>query len=218
VRSLLVDGFTLVRGALSFEKRSLLASATEALYLTRPGSRCLLSHAWCRDLATETREQLAGLVPQSYAAIQCTYFEKSAENNWLVPVHQDLSVPVAGPRSVPGWGPWSTKEGITFVQPPLALLERLVAVRLHLDACGIKDGALFVVPGTHQQGVISPQAAAKLREGEQACLAESGDALVFRPLLLHRSSKASGISRRRVLHLLFGPPSPAEGVEWHSVA
>jgi hypothetical protein len=218
VRSLFADGFTLVRGALSIERRDLLASATEALSLTRPGSRCLLSYAWCRDLAAETRERLRELVPTSYAAIQCTHFEKSAENNWLVPVHQDLSVPVASRRSVPGWGPWSTKEDITFVQPPLALLERLVAVRLHLDACGIADGALFVVPGTHQQGVISPEAAAQLREREQACLAEPGDALVFRPLLLHRSSKASGSSRRRVLHLLFGPQSPAEGVEWHSVA
>ena len=34
---------------------------------------------------------------------------------------------------VPGFGPWSTKNGIPHVQPPVDLLKQMLAVRLHLD-------------------------------------------------------------------------------------
>ncbi len=36
---------------------------------------------------------------------------------------------------VPDLRGWSEKEGSMFVQPPIALLERMVALRLHLDDC-----------------------------------------------------------------------------------
>jgi hypothetical protein len=38
--------------------------------------------------------------------------------------------------------------------------------------------------------------------------------LVMRPLVLHASSKATGTSKRRVLHILFGPPELPYGLEW----
>jgi hypothetical protein len=38
--------------------------------------------------------------------------------------------------------------------------------------------------------------------------------MAMRPLLLHASSKATGSSRRRVLHFLFGPPALPFGLEW----
>jgi hypothetical protein len=36
----------------------------------------------------------------------------------------------------------------------------------------------------------------------------------MRPLLLHASSKATGTSRRRVLHFVFGPPDLPLGLAW----
>ena len=213
-------GFTLIPRALTSERCAQLAALTESLSVAGPGTRCLLSHQWAHELATEVQQwtALRQVNSCSLAAVQCTYFEKSAENNWLVPIHQDLSVPVARQTKLPGWGPWSTKEGVTFVQPPVAVLEQLVAVRLHLDPCGAEDGPLHVVPSSHLQGVIGPADASALRRHEQACLAQIGDALAFRPLLLHRSSKSSGASRRRVLHLLFAPAASTLGMEWRSAA
>lgn len=214
------DGYRLVRGVLSTQRCDELRALTDALDLEGPGTRRLLARPWCQAFAREVHRQpaLRDLLPPSYCALQCTYFEKSSRQNWLVPVHQDLSVPVAAVAEAPGWGPWSSKEGSIFVQPPIKLLEALVAVRMHLDPCAMEDGPLVVVPGTHRQGAINPEDAAALRGHEQVCTANAGDALVFRPLLLHRSSKASGTSRRRVLHLLFGPSSPAPGVEWERAA
>lgn len=131
------------------------------------------------------------------------------ERNWLVPVHQDLSIPVAKCLDHPDLRGWSEKEGSVFVQPPVALLERLVALRVHLDACSEGDGPLQFIPGSHLAGRIGPEDARLKRQAGPvvSCLMEQGDVLAMRPLVLHASSKAEGSSRRRVLHFVFGPAS-----------
>jgi ectoine hydroxylase-related dioxygenase (phytanoyl-CoA dioxygenase family) len=149
-------------------------------------------------------------------AVQCTYFEKSSGRNWLVPLHQDISIPVARRVDHASLGPWSEKEGSLFVQPPVDLLEQLLAVRVHIDACTTKDGPLRVIPGSHTRGLLNAPTAAALRQTqpEHACTVERGGALLMRPLLLHASSKSSGTSQRRVLHFVFGPAMPPLGLEW----
>lgn len=136
--------------------------------------------------------------------------------NWLVPVHQDLSIPVAERLPDASLRGWSEKEGSIYVQPPVDLLQQLVAVRLHIDSCGDHDGPLRVVPGSHTLGRVDPNAAASIRSRslEIPCTGARGSALVMRPLLLHASSKATGSSLRRVLHFLFGPPSLPYGLRW----
>lgn len=183
------------------------------------GARCFLAEPWCATLSKRLREhaRLAELIPAGYVAVQCTYFEKSTNRNWLVPVHQDLSIPVASRVSAPMLRGWSEKEGQLFVQAPVALLEQLIAVRIHLDPCGERDGPLKVVPGSHMRGVVPPEAAVDARrvEGEVTCLCARGGALVMRPLLLHASAKSTGHSRRRVLHFVFGPRVIGYGLHWH---
>ncbi len=102
------------------------------------------------------------------------------------------------------------------MQPPCSVLTELVAVRVHLDPCSAEDGPLRVIPGSHRLGPTSPESAAVARHTgtEVACTFEQGAALVMRPLLLHSSSKATGTSKRRVLHFLFGPPYLPFGLRW----
>lgn len=188
----------------------------------RPGSRCLLEEAWCAELAGTIRlhDALAPHVPRAHVAVQCTCFEKSDASNWLVPMHQDLGIPVAGKVPHPRLSGWSEKEGVQYVQAPVSLLRQLVAVRLHLDACGEADGPLKVVPGSHRLGRFSAAQASLMRHGcgEIACPVPRGSAMVMRPLLLHASSKSRGEGRRRVLHFLFGPRSLPFGLHWRHVA
>ncbi len=203
------------------ECESLVGETTEVASES-PGTRCLLSLDWCRSLVGRLRSHpgLSAMVPADHVGVQCTYFEKSSSRNWLVPIHQDLSIPVAERVDSAELRVWSEKEGMLFVQPPVDVLESLVAVRLHLDRSAAEDGPLQVVPGTHRQGRIEPQQARHLRGRGPlvACTLERGDALVMRPLLLHASPKASGTSRRRVLHVLFGPRQLPYGLEWrHAV-
>jgi hypothetical protein len=215
------DGFTLIHDVLARDRLLEL----EPVVLREGavgGSRCLLARPEIAALATELQRHPAlGLViPRSHVAVQCTYFEKSSDRNWLVALHQDLSIPVARRVDSPLLRGWSEKEGEVFVQPPRDVLEQLVAVRLHLDACGPNDGPLRLVPGSHRLGVLAPEAgvAARRDRGETTSTANAGDVLVLRPLTLHASSKASGDSRRRVLHFLYGPPRLPEGLAWAAMA
>ena len=88
---------------------------------------------------------------------------------------------------------------------PVAVLEQMLTVRLHLDLADETNGALWVSPGSHRFGRFPSQAAAEVadRQGKALCVVRAGDALVFRPLLLHSSRKAVSDSPRRVLHFEF---------------
>ena len=198
-----------------------LGEVDTALYHTSadtPGARQMLAFGWCASLAGQLRLQLvaAGLIPSDFVSVQCTYFEKSRDHNWLVAPHQDLSIPVGARCAHPGLTGWSEKHGMLFVQPPAAVLEQLVALRLHIDECTCDDGALNVVPGSHLHGRLrdADKAQRRAASGVVRCPVAAGGGMVMRPLLLHASSKATGTSRRRVLHFLFGPPNLPYGLAW----
>ncbi len=217
-----VHGFAVVPQVLTATACNALADRVAGGATASGGTRNLLQHAWCRLLASQLRQHLllSPLLTPSMVAVQCTYFEKSSARNWLVPVHQDLSIPVAHRVNNPSLGPWSEKEGALFVQPPSAVLQQLIAVRVHIDACTAADGPLRVLAGSHRLGKLDTQAAAAARQThtEQVCTVARGGALVMRPLLLHASSKSTGNSQRRVLHFLFGPAALPLGLQWqHAV-
>jgi ectoine hydroxylase-related dioxygenase (phytanoyl-CoA dioxygenase family) len=123
-------------------------------------------------------------------------------------------------RDVPGYGPWSTKAGVTHVQPPTAVLERMVTVRIHIDPCPASNGALRVVPGTHALGRLNQNLVEPHIEESRAvcCEADSGDALVMRPLLLHSSSSSLNAGHRRVLHFDYAVGDLGGGLEWRTLS
>jgi hypothetical protein len=216
------NGFALIPGVLSTDECETIAFDLTSSPAGSAGTRCLLPRAWCSLLALSLRQHpiLSSILPSDFVAAQCTYFEKSISRNWLVAVHQDLSIPVAERVEDPSLSGWSEKEGSLYVQPPVELLRQLIAVRLHVDACGANDGPLRLVPGSHLHGRFGAEAAARSRQadGQVVCVAGRGSVLVMRPLLLHSSSKATGHSMRRVLHFLFGPRVLPFGLRWqHAV-
>jgi hypothetical protein len=182
------------------------------------GSRRLLDEAWCAHLAGALRgdARIRSLLPRNAVAVQCTLFDKSPTKNWLVAFHQDLSIPVSGRVNSPECSGWSEKEGHLYVQPPVSVLEQLVAVRVHIDDCPAESGALRVVPRSHSQGRLDQGQAETLRlqHGETVVPVARGGALVLRPLILHASSKATSPAPRRVLNFVFGPPTLPLGLEW----
>ena len=220
-------GFAVLPAVLSEKECEDLIARLEEERSVGAGTRNLLAAPWCRELARSLRRlpALAAYLPAEAVAVQCTLFAKSPDRNWLVPLHQDLSIPVAPVAPVAAAGPdpgctgWSEKEGVLYTQPPVAVLENLLAVRLHLDACGPDNGPLRVVPGSHRLGRLGEPALAACRQGAavEECPVPRGGLLLLRPLLLHGSSKARAASPRRVLHFLFGPRQPAgsPGLRWH---
>jgi hypothetical protein len=214
---LTTDGLTVVRGLLSQAECDEVSRSLEATDIRGAGSRRLLHEAWCADLARKVmgHPDVREVLPERARAVQCTFFEKSTATNWLVPIHQDLSIPVSGRVDHPALSGWSEKEGAVFVQAPDSVLEQMLAVRVHVDDCSLEDGPLRVVPGSHEFGRVGPaQAALAGRTAGVAVPANRGDALLMRPLVLHASSKSSGSSLRRVLHFVFGPESLPYGLSW----
>ena len=212
------EGFAIVEHVLDGKACDVIIARLHALGEAQAGTRNMLSEPWCADLARQLRSlpALSAVLTPDMLAVQCTLFEKSTDRNWLVTCHQDLSIPVAERIEHTALRGWATKEDGLYVQAPEALLAQLLAVRIHLDECGIDDGPLRVMPGTHNSGRLSDEAITALRSShqERACPVSRGGVMLMRPLLLHASSKASGASRRRVLHFLFGPRQLPFNLRW----
>lgn len=173
------------------------------------------------EVAALAQSLLADLVrphlPLSPIPVRGIHFDKRPETNWLVAWHQDLTLALKERVEVPGFGPWSMKEGVPHVQPPMQLLEQMLTVRLHLDDTDASNGALRVLPGTHRLGRLSAEAIQGCRERreEVLCEAKAGDVLLMRPLLLHASSRSSSPRRRRVLHIEYAGFQLPTPLEWH---
>jgi ectoine hydroxylase-related dioxygenase (phytanoyl-CoA dioxygenase family) len=134
-----------------------------------------------------------------------TIFEKSPGANWLVAWHQDTALPVRYRSEAPGWGAWSTKQGIPYVHAPGEVLSQVLALRIHLDDSTPENGPLRVLPGTHALGVLSDDRIHELANQIAAvdCVVPKGGVVAMRPLLVHASSKSHTEAPRRVLHIAY---------------
>jgi len=150
-------------------------------------------------------------------AVRGILFDKTAAANWKVGWHQDLVVALRERRECEGFGPWSIKAGVLHAQAPAHVLERMLAVRLHLDDCGPDRGPLRVLPGTHLRGKLDAAAIQRARDAtsEVVCVLPQGGALLMRPLLLHASSQARRPGHRRVIHIEFAAGALPGGLLWH---
>lgn len=162
-------------------------------------------------------EALMSLLPKGFHPVRSILFDKTPEQNWPVLWHQDLTIAVADKKDVPGYGPWSFKDGAHHTQPPATLLKRMKTIRLHLDDTDEDNGALLVIPQSHLLGKIPHTDISQHTEGKgHVCRFLSGDVLVMSPLLLHSSRRSRSGNRRRVLHLEYAPPEALHpDLNWH---
>ncbi|MCH9696460.1 MAG: hypothetical protein K0U72_18230 [Gammaproteobacteria bacterium] len=205
-------GYICLADVMSVESLNDIKSYLESSSTTRAGDRRLLDHSWCRDLAGTIRDHLEcrKLIAGNYVATLCTYFDKSADSNWGVASHRDLSVPVKRKFCRQSWKNWTVKQGIPHVQPPTQFLLGMFAIRLNIDHSTAENGALIVSPCSHQTETADPPSV--VVEG----LPRS--ALMMSPMLVHASRKSTNGTDRRVLHFLFGPSQQSSPVEWFYAA
>lgn len=160
---------------------------------------------------------LAELILGSSAfAVRAILFDKVSGANWKVPWHQDLTIAVRKRIDIAGYGPWSEKEGIPHVQPPSSVLEKMIAVRVHLDDCGSFNGPLRVLAGTHRDGRLSEDQVDSLVKTERAVelTCKQGDAILMSPLTIHASSPAESPQHRRVVHIEYAACELHRPLEW----
>ena len=144
------------------------------------------------------------------------FFDKTPEANWKAPWHQDFSIAVKARVETEGFSDWTIKEGVPHVLPPREFLDCSLTLRVHLDPCPEDNGALRVLPGSHNQGPYSTQALYQITRSAESfvCGFPAGGLLLMRPLLLHSSASAAQPTRRRVLHLEFCAGTLPEALQW----
>jgi hypothetical protein len=186
------------------------------------GQRNLLALPGIQTLAESPhlRNPVTTILGSKARPVRGLFFDKTAEANWKVTWHQDLTIAIAdrpADFTDPTCGPWSIKAGILHVQPPIAILAQLLTVRLHLDAADATNGALKVLPGSHRSGRLSGEEIQAWRSQEAVCcVADRGDLLLMRPLLLHASGTASHPSHRRVIHIEYAAIDLPPPLQWQA--
>jgi len=172
---------------------------------SRAGIRHALSLSPVAAVAREPQMiELARQVLGSEAfPFRATLFDKSPASNWLVVWHQDTALPLRQRIELPGWGPWSIKDGITYAHAPAIALSQVLALRVSCDDSTLVNGPLRVLPGTHTLGVLSDDSLHKLstRIAPVDCVVPKGGVVAMHPLVVHASSKSQTEMPRRVLHV-----------------
>lgn len=218
--SLASEGFEIRRGVLG--EAQLLALRAEVDRVARvAGSACVRHVRAYSELlqALSVSATLRSLLPPGLSPVRSLLFDKTAAENWPVSWHQDLTIAVVQERPVEGYGPWSFKDGWVHVQPPVAVLEHMVTLRLHLDDTPASNGALRVIPGSHRHGRLSSeQLAARVDQPAVTCECQAGDVLLMSPLILHASRRSESPARRRVLHFEYARLADLDpNLEWFEV-
>ena len=152
------------------------------------------------------------------------YFNKEEGANWFVTNHQDVPINVAKgkkdeyknwKKKADGFYGWTDRDGVVSVCPPEEVGLNRFSIRIHIDDTDDKNGALKVVPGSHNK-VHSDAAIQTITENSipVTCEVLSGGIHLMKPLLLHSSGKNKSKKKRRVIHLEFASERLPKGLVW----
>lgn len=146
-------------------------------------------------------------------------FDKSLGRNWALGWHQDRVIAVRERIPVPGFEHWTMKAGIPHVEPPFALLESMLTLRIHLDDVTDSNAPLLVAPGSHRLGAVAELdlKTAVSRLGVLKCRAAAGDVWIYAAPILHASERAIEPGHRRVIQLSYSADDLPGGLEWLGV-
>ncbi|MBB4154013.1 hypothetical protein GGQ80_001923 [Sphingomonas jinjuensis] len=193
-----------------------LAALFGDLRADRPGSRIdPVMEERTQAIAMATRYASA-LLGDGARPVRALLLDKSVGANWSLGWHQDRVIEVAAKVDVPGFGPYTVKQGRLHVAPPIEWVERLLTVRIHLDPVDSDNGPLVVAPGSHRLGFVAEREidAVVTRCGEAICLADAGTMWFYATPILHCSARSTGDRHRRVLQLDFAVGDLPGGLVW----
>lgn len=177
----------------------------------------LKSHPRLRDLTfTENLKKEISKLSRTSKVIKSLYFDKPPQANWIVNWHQDLTINVTKKISHLGYENWRELKERTVVQPPIKVLENIFTIRIHLDDCTEKNGALRVIKSSHTEGVIDIRnGIGEKIEEEIVCEVGRGGILIMKPLILHSSKRTENNKNRRIIHIEFCDLDLPMGLNWN---
>ena len=148
--------------------------------------------------------------------VRVLLFDKTPESNWAIPWHQDRTIAVKERADTEGYGPWTVKDGVVHVEPPVSLLEEMVTLRLFVDDCDEGNGPLRIAMGSHRCGRLpAANVNALARQSDiLVCTGRAGDVLVMKTLAVHSSAAAGAPAHRRVLHVDYSAADLPPPLAW----
>ncbi|HLP21957.1 MAG TPA: phytanoyl-CoA dioxygenase family protein [Chitinophagales bacterium] len=218
------NGFTIIDAVFSEEEVAQILKAIDAVDKTQETFRMSTDLFAIRQFLKEVpgtlpfifNEGLKGIIKSffgdGYFVVKSIYFDKPETSNWFVSYHQDLTISVDKKLSIEGFSSWTVKQNQFAVQPPLAFLENIFTIRIHLDDTDEHNGALRVVPGSHSNGIY--YTGSWSTETQTTCNVAKGGVMIMKPLLLHSSGRTTNNERRRVIHLEFSNMELPTGINW----
>lgn len=90
--------------------------------------------------SSEFTENANSYLTSDHHLVRAILFNKTPDANWYVTWHQDRTLSVSEKFDHPEWKNWTVKEDVLHVQPPLAVLEAMVTIRIHLDDTTKENG------------------------------------------------------------------------------
>ena len=216
------DGAESVRAALTGAELARLADALAPVDTGAPGARLSDELAPVADLLAPDggiSRVASRFGDRPMHAVRATLFDKRADGNWALGLHQDRTIAVRERRDVPGFGPWTVKAGRPHVEPPFAVISALVTLRVHLDPVDADNAPLLVLPGSHRLGRLPERAIEALDPADAVpCHAEAGDFWAYRTAIVHGSAPVRGPPRtRRVLQFDYASDALPGGLRWAEV-
>lgn len=215
------SGYCMLKNAVENKTVNDLLAATSTLSSAKKGHgvRNLLSESAAIKAfihSTTIRDIVEPILGEHARPVRAIFFDKTPQANWNVAWHQDTTIAVNGRFDLEGYGPCSEKAGVVHVEPPASILQQLLTLRIHLDVTDENNGALRVIPGTHNQGRILSDEILQIIENLPAiqCPAKPGDILLMRPLLLHSSRKSKKPEHRRIIHVEFSSVELPSPLQW----
>lgn len=210
----LLGDFSVAAGDLVREREGGVYAARNILDIS-PWIRAAWREPVLKDFVANILGPRAGLV-------RGLYFDKPPNQSWALPWHKDLLIAiqpgtglVQAREAMPaGYSPPRMRAGVWHTEPPTAVLEGMLTLRIHLDAATRDNGPLEVLTGSHITGKRLDTAPFRA----ETILCGGGDVLAMRPLLVHSSGRSlEGTSlHRRIVHLEFAAePTLPGGVLWH---
>lgn len=183
----------------------------------RPGARIGMTAA-LRDVlgpGSAICQRLESLLPGA-RPVRTLAFDTTPDQNWGVPWHQDRVIAVAARHDVSGYGNWSQKAGVWHCEPPPAVWDQMMFVRLHLDPADSANGAMEIALASHRRGLIAATDAARIAADgpTEVCVAARGDVLVLKMLTLHRSRPATTPHPRRTFRVDFAAFALPAPLDW----
>ncbi|UTW63565.1 WYL domain-containing protein [bacterium SCSIO 12741] len=180
----------------------------------------------CRRLLQEVPDLSSALLNQNMLRVirtidpkafltKAIYFDKPPKANWYVTWHQDVPINVNKKKEVKDFTSWTEKSGVISVCPPLEINQRGFTIRIHLDDTDDKNGALKVVPGSHQKRLTDEEIRLiTTLSNPYTAEVPAGGVMLMKPLLLHASAESKTEKRRRVIHLEFNSRELPKKLDW----